>query len=246
MAGVLYLVSLPIGNPEDVTLRAIRILTEVSAVAAEDPQTTRALFDRYGISTPLTSYQDSNKEEKAPVLIRRLQMGDSLALVCDAGTPLLCDPGLFLVAEALAAGIRVVPIPGVSAVTAALPASGLSADSFVFVGPVPRTRRGMASFLAVVAREPRTLVAFETPRRLRATLRSLARVLDDRRIAVAYDLTLPSEAIRRGTVQAVLGTLPQGAVGQAVTLVIEGRRRPADGCSGTQAKEVRSRRASGS
>ena len=124
MSGPLYLVSTPIGNPEDMTVRAIRILKEVAIVAAEDTSRTHSLLLHYGIDTPLTSYHDVNKDEKTPVLIRRLHEGQSIALVSDDGTPLISDPGAFLVAQALASGIRVVPVPGPSAVLAALSASG--------------------------------------------------------------------------------------------------------------------------
>lgn len=234
MAGVLYLVSLPIGNPEDLTIRAIRVLSKVAAAAAEDPQTSRRLFEHYGIETPLTSYQDRNKEEKAPLLIQRLRDGQSLALICDSGTPLICDPGAFLVAQVLSAGIRIIPVPGASAVTAALVASGLRLDSFTFLGSVPSTPRARERFLAAAAREPRTVVVFEAPDRVRATLRVLGGALGPRRIALAKDLTLPSEAWLRGTAHAVLARLPPGPVGTALTLVFEGER------------EIRRPRASGS
>lgn len=246
MAGVLYLVSLPIGNPEDLTIRAIRVLNEVAAAAAEDPQTSRRLFEHYGIETPLTSYQDRNKEEKAPILVQRLRDGQSLALICDSGTPLICDPGAFLVAQALSAGIRVMPVPGASAVTAALPASGLCLDSFAFLGSVPPTPRARDRFLAAAARESRTVVVFEAPDRVRATLRVLGRALGRRRIALAKDLTLPSEAWLRGTTHEVLARLPPGPVGTAVTLVLEGSRRPARRAGGTGGKGIKRQGASGS
>src|SRR5574341_18993 len=137
MAGILYIVGTPIGHPDDITLRAVRILKRVAIVAAEDPRCTQALFVRHAIHTPLTSYHNLNKEDKTPVLIRRLAEGQSVALVSDAGTPMISDPGAFLVTRALEAGIRVTPVPGPSAVLAALSASGLAGEAFVFLGSLP-------------------------------------------------------------------------------------------------------------
>jgi 16S rRNA (cytidine1402-2'-O)-methyltransferase len=223
VSGTLYLVGVPIGNPEDLGRRAVRILESVAVIAAEDPLVTRSLLDRYGIPTPLTSYQDRNKEEKAPILIARLLEGRDVALVCDGGTPSINDPGAFLVDRALTEGIRVSPIPGPSALTASLSASGFGFDSFVHAGVVPRSPKARRRFLGAVVREPRTVVLFDSVDRIRATLLALSREIGPRRIALATDLTLASEACFRGTVQDVLAQLPRGAVGEAVTVVIEAR-----------------------
>ncbi|MBI4400165.1 MAG: 16S rRNA (cytidine(1402)-2'-O)-methyltransferase [Nitrospirae bacterium] len=246
MAGLLYIVSVPIGNAEDITLRALRILKEVTVVAAEDTQRTKALFEHHAIDTPLTSYHTLNKEEKAPVLIRRLQEGHSVALVSDAGTPVISDPGYFLVRRALASGIRVVPVPGPSAVLAALPASGLPCDAFVFLGMLPRTGDSRRRLLETVRSEPRTLVLFESPGRLPSTLKELHAVLGHRQIVLARELTKPGEEFIRGIPIEVLKTTAVRPLSGDITLLVEGvqgRRR--QGRTGGRKNPTR-RRASGS
>jgi len=225
MAGTLYIVSTPIGNPDDITLRAVRILTKVAIVAAEDPRCTQALFAHHAITTPMTSYHDLNKEDKTPVLIRRLEEGQSVALVSDAGTPVVSDPGAFLVRQTLASGIRVVPVPGPSAVLAALSASGLAGEAFVFLGTLPRQKGRRSRLLARMRGDDRPLVLFESPRRLRATLREILAVLGDRRMALARDLTKSGEAIVRGTAKELLrGSASRPGRGE-ITLVVAGSPR---------------------
>lgn len=226
MAGSLYLVSTPIGNQEDLTFRALRILKQVPIIAAEDPERTSALCAHYGIKTPLTSYHNRNKEEKTPVLLSRLQAGQSVALVSDSGTPLLCDPGLFLVTRALAAGISVVPVPGASAALSALVASGFPADTFLVLGTLPRSTLVRRNTVLAFRRDPRTLVLFESSRRLRATLRLFSEVLGKRRAVLAMDLTTDREGFVRGTTEGILRDLPRIPVCREVTLVVEGYRRP--------------------
>lgn len=224
MAGTLYVVSTPIGHPDDITLRAVRTLKRVAIVAAEDPRCTQVLFARHAISTPLTSYHNLNKEDKTPVLIRRLEEGQSVALLADAGTPMISDPGAFLVKKALAAGIRVSPVPGPSAVLAALSASGLVGEAFLFMGSLPRQKGQRSRLLAQMRGDDRPLVLFESPRRLRGTLREVLAVLGNRRMAVARDLTKSGETIVRGTAQELLRAPISRAVRGEITLVIAGER----------------------
>ncbi|MGH7165453.1 MAG: 16S rRNA (cytidine(1402)-2'-O)-methyltransferase [Nitrospiraceae bacterium] len=246
MPGTLYLVSMPIGHPDDLTLRALRILRTVPIIAAEDPARTKPLLAAHAIETPLTSYHDRNKEDKAPVLIRRLQEGESVALVAEAGTPAVVDPGLVLIRQALASGIRVVPVPGPSAALAAVPASGLSGDRFVFEGFLPRRSEARRRSLAVLRHDARTVILFETPARLRSTLATIRSLLGNRRLVLAHDLTKPDEELLRGTVEEVLKTLASRSLRGDITLVVEGAgRRPAKRSSKTS-KEASRRRVSGS
>lgn len=218
--GTLYLVATPIGNLEDITLRALRVLREAPLVAAEDTRTTRILFRRYGIGSPLTSYNDHNKRKKIPVLLAALGSGD-VALVSEAGMPGVSDPGYDLVTAAIAEGHRVVPVPGPSAVTAALAASGLPSRRFYYLGFLPKAPGARRRALAAVATIPDTLVLFESPHRVRATLEDIRTMLGDRRIALCRELTKLREEIVRGTVTGVLDRLPPEPRGE-VTLVIEG------------------------
>ncbi|MEW6544153.1 MAG: 16S rRNA (cytidine(1402)-2'-O)-methyltransferase [Nitrospirota bacterium] len=224
MAGTLYLVSTPIGNVEDVTLRALRVLREAAIIAAEDPQQTRLLLDRYGIEASVTSYHNLNKETKAPVLIASLREGRSVALVSDAGTPLVADPGSFLVGLALDAGIRVVPIPGPSALLAALSASGLPCDAFLFHAAMPKSRSARRRLLRSLRGEPRTLVLFESADRLRGTLEAVRALFGPRRLALAKDLTTPHETFLRGTAQDLLAQATDRPFTGEVTIVVEGKR----------------------
>ena len=166
MAGVLYVVATPIGNLEDITQRALRVLKEVDLIAAEDTRHTRHLLDHYGIQTTLTSYHEHNERAKAQNLVERLQDNENIALVCDAGTPAISDPGYRLVHAALAAGIQVTPIPGPAALAAAISASGLPSDRFVFEGFLPAKPQERKSRLQELRDEGRTLVFYEAPHRL--------------------------------------------------------------------------------
>jgi 16S rRNA (cytidine1402-2'-O)-methyltransferase len=221
--GTLFLVATPIGNLEDLTLRALRILGEVSLVAAEDTRRTRTLWERYEIRTPLLSYHEHNKTARLPRLLQALEAGD-VALVSDAGTPGLSDPGYELVRAALAGGHAVTPIPGPSAPVAALVASGLPSDSFVFVGYLPRRARERERVLGELAGEARTLILFETPHRLAASLLSMAEQLGpDRQAAVCRELTKLHEQILRGTLAELAEHFQQQPPRGEITLVIAGR-----------------------
>jgi 16S rRNA (cytidine1402-2'-O)-methyltransferase len=195
----LYLVATPIGNLEDITLRALRLLREVSLIAAEDTRTTRKLLAHYDIHTPLTSYNDRNKRAKTPVILRALAEGN-VALVSEAGTPAISDPGYDLVVAAHEAGAPVVPVPGPSVLTAALAASGLPTRRFTYLGFLPRQRGPLRALLRSVKERQETLVAFEAPHRMKATLAALADELGDRPIAVCRELTKLHEEVFRGRV----------------------------------------------
>ncbi len=218
----LYIVATPIGNLEDISLRALRILTEVPLIAAEDTRRTRHLLTTYGIKTPLTSYHEHNKKARLARLLSHLEKHD-LALVSEAGMPGVSDPGYELIVVAIEHGIPVVPIPGPSAVVTALAASGLPTDEFVFVGFLPRKKGERRRLLEAISDEPRTIVAFEAPHRLLVALRDIKEVLGDRRIAVCRELTKLYEEIFRGLVHQAIEHFqePRGEF----TLVIEGKPR---------------------
>ena len=195
----LYVVATPIGNLEDMTLRGLRVLREVSLIAAEDTRTTRKLLSHYDIHTPLTSYYDHNKNQKLPQVLQALEQGD-VALVSDAGTPGISDPGLELVSAAAAAGFPVVPVPGPSSVVTALAVSGIPADRFLFLGFLPRSKGDRQALLRSVAAMPFTLVIFEAPHRLQRSLADVREVLGDRPLAVLREATKLHEEIFRGSV----------------------------------------------
>lgn len=224
---MLYLVATPIGNLEDITLRALRILRHVSLIAAEDTRKTQRLLARYDIHTPLTSYHEHNKIAKLPLLLDALAKGD-VALVSEAGMPGISDPGYELVRAALERGIPVVPVPGPSAPLAALAASGLPTDRFLYLGFLPRRTAERRSLLADLAHIPYTLVAFEAPHRLRKTLDDLAATLGpQRRMAVCRELTKIHEEILRGTVAEMQAHFQEVAPKGEFTLVIEGDQEAA-------------------
>jgi 16S rRNA (cytidine1402-2'-O)-methyltransferase len=199
----LYIVATPIGNLEDITLRALRVLKEARLIAAEDTRTTRKLLSHYNIHTPLTSDHDHNRVRKIPVILKALDEGD-VALVSDAGTPGISDPGLELVRAAIDVGVSVVSIPGPSAVITALAASGMSADQFLFLGFLPRRKGERQGLLRSVSELPYTIVLYEAPHRLRRTLIDLQEVLGDRPIAAVREVTKLYEEVFRGTVSQCL------------------------------------------
>ena len=222
MPGRLYVVATPIGNLEDITLRALRVLREVELVATEDTRRTRILLDHYQIDKPLTSVYEHNESQKAPGLIRRLQEGASIALVSEAGTPLISDPGYRLVQLALAHRITVVPIPGPSAVMAALIVAGLPTDRFVFEGFLPKKPGKRRKRLEALRDEPRTLIFYESPRRVHDILGEMRTLWGDRRVVVARELTKKFEEVLRGRITEVQALLGQHPPLGEVTLVVEG------------------------
>ena len=223
LVGTLYIVGTPIGNLEDVSLRALRILGEVDLIAAEDTRRTRKLLTHYEINTPLTSYHEHNKLAKLDELLSTLQQKD-VALVSEAGMPGLSDPGYELIEAAIARGIPVSPVPGPSALITALVVSGLPTDGFLYLGFLPRRRKQRRQLLASVAGERHTLVAFEAPHRLHASLADLKAVLGDRRIAIARELTKLHEEVWRGSVSQALAHFEENPPRGEFTLVIEGAK----------------------
>jgi 16S rRNA (cytidine1402-2'-O)-methyltransferase len=207
--GTLYVVATPLGNLEDITMRALRVLREVNLIAAEDTRHSRKLLMHYGISTPLTSYHDWSERQKAPRLVEELRRGKSIALISDAGTPGIADPGYHLVQAAIAAGLRIEAVPGASAVAAALSVAGLPTDRFAFEGFVPARQSARRKFFTALAHESRTVVVYEAARRLPACLRDLHDVLGPRQIVVARELTKMFEEILRGTAGDLLAQLNQ-------------------------------------
>jgi len=207
MPGRLYVVSTPIGNLEDITYRAVRILKEVDWIACEDTRTTRRLLDHYGISKPTVSYHEHNEAGRAAELIARIEQGESGALVSDAGTPLLSDPGYRLVHAAAEAGVRVEALPGPSALLAALVVSGLPTDRFLFAGFFPAKQGQRRHLLESLAGEAATLVLYEAPHRITETLEDIAAVLGQRHMAVARELTKIHEETLRGTADEIRESL---------------------------------------
>ena len=219
--GTLYVVATPIGNLEDITLRALRVLREVRLIAAEDTRTARKLLSRYEIGTPTTSYFEHNKAFKTPLVLRELAQGD-VALISEAGTPGLSDPGCELIRAVVEAGYAVVPVPGPSAITAAVAVSGLPADRFLFLGFLPRQARERRELLGAVAALPWTLVFFEAPHRIAESLRDVEEVLGDRPVVAARELTKLHEEVWRGTVGGLRAHLEAGDRRGEFTLVVGG------------------------
>lgn len=216
----LYVVASPIGNLEDISLRALRILREVKLIAAEDTRTTRHLLSAYNIKTPVTSYHGHTTQAKLDYLLSCLQTQD-VALVSEAGMPGLSDPGYDLITAAIKQGLPVVPIPGPSAVITALVVSGLPCEQFLYLGFLPRRPRQRRQLLASITNEPRTIVFFEAPHRLKETLSDIGDILGDRRIAVCRELTKVHEEVFRGKVAQAMDHFsePKGEF----TLVLEGK-----------------------
>lgn len=222
MSGTLYVVATPIGNLEDITRRALRVLGEVNVVACEDTRRTRALLTHFALATPTVSYHEHNETSRADELVARLLDGESVALVSDAGTPCISDPGYRLVREAAAAGIDVVPIPGASAGVAALSASGLATDAFLFVGFLPAKRSARRARLAELAGVRETVVFYEAPHRIGAMLEDLGEAFGAREIVVARELTKLHEELVRGTVAEVAAKLTSERHRGEFVVVVEG------------------------
>ena len=231
--GTLYVVSTPIGNLEDITLRALRVLEEAALVACEDTRHTARLFDRHGITTTRTSFHEHNEKDKCEMLLQRLLAGEDLALVSDAGTPAISDPGYRLVHEATEAGVKVVPIPGPSAALAALTVSGISTAGFAFLGFLPPKKGARRKALEDVASLPLALILYEAPHRLEAMLSDMADVFGPtRRIAVARELTKMYEEVLRGTAEELLEhfreTKPRGEITMVVSPMEKQSRKNGD------------------
>lgn len=220
--GTLYIVATPIGNLEDITLRAVRVLKEADLIAAEDTRHTRYLLDRYQIETQLTSYHDHNKEEKAPVLVARMLEGKSVALVSDAGTPGISDPGYFLINLAIDRKVPVVPIPGATAAIAALSVSGMPTDRFVFEGFLPPKHLARLKRLRELSKEERTLVFYEAPHKIIRAIEDMLEVFGDRRVVITRELTKIHEETIRGTLSEGLKRLQEGTIKGEFTVIVHG------------------------
>ncbi len=241
MPGTLYLVSTPIGNLDDLTFRAHRTLQDVSIIAAEDTRHTKKLCCHYKIHTPLTSYHDFNKEEKTPLLLKRLNEEQSIALVSDAGTPLISDPGYYLVTRAIAIDIPIVPIPGPSSIIAALSVAGLPTDAFTFIGFLPKKSAARTRLLRSLQDDSKTIILFETPHRIKATLFTIQEIFSDRQIAIGRELTKSHEEIIRGTAQEILLSNPSRGLKGEMTLIIQGKAKRKKRVRQEQKQEVNHR-----
>jgi 16S rRNA (cytidine1402-2'-O)-methyltransferase len=241
---ILHLVATPIGNLEDVTLRALRVLAEAELVLAEDTRQTRKLLDRHGVDAKPVSLHGHNEARRSALVLEVLARGGDVALVSDAGTPLVSDPGERLVRAVLDGGYEVSAVPGASAVLSALVASGLPAASFSFVGFPPRKAGDRRALLESLRERPVTLVFFESPRRLAATLADLAAVLGPRRACVARELSKLHEELARGPLDALAERFAEGARGE-VTVVVEGTRVAAPATDEALEAAIRARAAAG-
>ena len=222
MAGVLYVVATPIGNLEDITLRALRVLKEVDLIAAEDTRHTQTLLNHYDITTPLTSYHEHNERNKTASLIGRLGRGENIAVVSDAGTPAISDPGYRLIAAAIRAAITVVPLPGASAALAVLSASGLPSDRFTFEGFLPAAKQERRNKLQALNGESRTMIFYEAPHRLKESLEDLRQIFGDREISIGREVSKLHEEFLRGDVSTVLHELAERHIKGELTLIVHG------------------------
>jgi 16S rRNA (cytidine1402-2'-O)-methyltransferase len=221
--GTLYIVSTPIGNLEDITLRALRVLKEVHVIAAEDTRHSLKLLNHYGISKPLISYWGEKEKLKAEEMLSILKSGQTVALISDAGTPGISDPGNVLIRKAIEEGITVVPVPGPTALVAALSLSGFSTEAFVFRGFLPAKASQRLRELKGLSLEPRTVVLYEAPHRITGTLADIKGTFDDRRIVVIKEITKFYEEVFRGTAAAILERLESARIAGEYVIVIEGR-----------------------
>jgi 16S rRNA (cytidine1402-2'-O)-methyltransferase len=222
--GTLYVVATPIGNRQDITLRALEVLKRADLVAAEDTRKTARLLAHFGLTTPLVSYHEHNESTRTPDLLRRLQQGVTIALVTNAGTPGVSDPGYRLVSAAADAGLRVVPVPGVTAATAALSASGLATDAFVFQGFLPKKAGRRRRQIKALASETRTVIVYESPQRIVALIGELMAAFGDRRCVLAREMTKLHEEFIRGRLSELLAVLKaRGEVKGECTLLVAGR-----------------------
>lgn len=224
--GVLYVVATPIGNLEDITIRAIKTLAGVDIIAAEDTRTTSKLLSHFNIPTRLISYHEHNEQNRAQELISRLEQGEAVALVSDAGTPSVSDPGFRLVKASLEKGLPVIPIPGVSAAITAICAAGLPTDSFIFVGFLPRKKGRRLELIKSLSNEKRTMIFYESPKRILKLLGEIAGVLGDRPAVLAREMTKLHEEFIRGNLSEIAEVLElRNSVKGECTLVVTGKEK---------------------
>jgi len=222
--GVLYIVSVPIGNLEDITLRALRILKEADIIAAEDTRHTRKLLSYYDIHTPIISYYEYNEVQRNTLLIRKLLNGEKVALVPDSGTPAISDPGYSIINECIKAGVQITPIPGPSALLAAIAISGFPLHNFIFEGFLPSKKSGRVKKLDVLKNEVRTIALFESPHRLLKSLIDMLEILGDRELLIANDITKVYEELYRGTISQAIQKYTESVPRGEFTIVIRGAR----------------------
>ncbi len=230
MKGTFYLVATPIGNLKDITLRALEILKEVSYIICEDTRQTKILLNHYQIKKPLISYNEYNKFVKTPQIIQLLKEGENLAFVSDAGTPIIADPGYYLVREAIKEGIKITPIPGPAAMIAGLIVSGLPSDRFVFEGFLPKREGRKRKRLLNLINEERTMIFYESPYRIMKTLNTFLEIFGDREIAVCRELTKKFEEVLRGKISEIIENLKkrlekQKRVKGEIVLVLKGKEK---------------------
>ena len=226
--GILYLVATPIGNLEDITLRALKVLKEVDLIACEDTRRTQILLQTYDVRSRLISYYGAKEKEKSGELLRYLKEGKNVALVSDAGMPGISDPGALIVRKAVGENIRIVPIPGPSAGIAALAASGLEADHFVFEGFLPKKEVERKKRLAALAQEQSTIIFYESPPRLIDTLRDMKAVMGERRAVIARELTKVHEEFVRGPIGSLIARMEERGVRGEVVILVEGSSERVD------------------
>ena len=221
--GILYICGTPIGNLEDITLRALKILKKVKLIAAEDTRHTKKLLNHFQINTKVSSYYEYNKFIKAPHLVEILKNGQDIALVSDAGMPGISDPGYVLVNLALKNNIKIIPVPGVSALITALVVSGLPTDKFVFEGFLPRKIKERKRYFKSIENEERTIIFYETPHRLKRALKDMLEIWEERRIVIARELTKMYEEVIRGKLSQVLTEISTKEIKGEITLIVQGR-----------------------
>jgi 16S rRNA (cytidine1402-2'-O)-methyltransferase len=222
MPGILYIVSTPIGNLNDITFRAVEVLKQVDLIACEDTRRTKILLEKFGLAKNLISYYNYNERQRAEEIIRELKSGKNVALVSDSGTPGISDPGFVLIKRAIEENITVIPIPGPSAFVCALVGSGLPMDEFVFVGFLPH-KKGRKTKLKKLSDEERTIILYESPHRLIKTLNEILEIFGDREIAVAKELTKIHEEFFRGKISEVLKKLTPDKIKGEFVIVISGK-----------------------
>jgi len=228
--GILYIVSTPIGNLEDITLRALRILGEIDLIAAEDTRHTGLLLKHFGIQKPMTSYFEGNERRKKEAILSQLKQGARIALVSDAGTPGISDPGFRLVQLAIENQIRVIPIPGPSALITALSISGLPTDAFIFKGFLPNKSKKRRDFLKSIEEVRETLLLYESPHRISETLKDILEILGDREMVLTRELTKLYEEVLRGKTTEIFEQIKKKTLKGEITLVVSGKTRKSTLC----------------
>jgi 16S rRNA (cytidine1402-2'-O)-methyltransferase len=235
--GELYVVATPIGNLEDISMRALRVMKEADIIVAEDTRHTKVMLNAFQISTPLMSLHEHNEKEKSAFIIEKMNTGKDIVYVTDAGTPCISDPGCFLISRAHDENIKVIPIPAPSAVITALSVSGFPADSFVFCGFLPSRQNDRKKYLETLKIEERTIVFYESPMRIMASLNDLLDILGNRDIVLAREITKKFEEIRRGDISAIIDELTDRKIKGEITIIIKGEKIKATALSDEEIKQ---------